>query len=597
LSGIVGVVSGDSSASTLEADVRGLVDAYESLRGPAAHQHELTAGERGRVVVLDSDAANAGHVSDGDSWVAFSGVVYHPRSLLGAPVEELDGQFALVGYEGDEDEIRIASDPFGMLGLYVADRGERTYVSTSALALAKHLRAAPSLRGLHGFLLAGYHFGTLTSWEGIRRLDPATLIRLTQDGTREERYWRPTPDESLRRLGFRETVDRCLEIAVAALREYPSKGPAAWVDLTAGYDSRLLALLLREAGAEIRANTRYVVEGEEDQRIAEQVAEEMGLPWTGFRHSEEWPTVLPSMLRTALVRGDGMIEVLQLARHMWAHDKLLGFSSRLLSGGGGEHYQFQIWKSEFLRAGKSTKVNYDNWLSMRLLPPTDASILAGDPVPETRADFRERMMAWVEPYAHELNTTQLEILYSYRQTGHFGAYVSADASFMRAEMPYYLKPLFMAAFSSNYKHRNADRMIRHMIDRLDPAVAAIATSHGGPAQPWRLRNIHRFIPFFAQLGRKAVDKVATKRRGRALISRGASAYPWAAEADSRVIDLLSADGALDLARMRSGALYDPPAFERFLARARQGTLRADAVLLGRVIAVELAMREADSALA
>jgi hypothetical protein len=589
-------MSGDSSGSALEADVRGLVEAYESVRGPAIHHHELSAGERARVVVLDTDAENAGHLSEGASWLAFSGVVQHPRLTVGAPAEELDGQFALVAYDADADEVRIVSDPFGMLCLYVAERGNQTYVSTSALALAKHLRVAPRLSGLHGFLLAGYHFGTMTSWEGIRRLDPATLIRLGRDGSQEGRYWRPRPDESLRRLGFRDTVDCCLELTTDALREYPSRGPAAWVDLTGGYDSRLLALLLREAGVEIQANTRYVVEGEEDQRIAEQVAAEMGLPWTGFHHSEDWPSILPSMLRTALARGDGIIEVLQLARHMWGHDQLVQTSRRLLSGGGGEHYQFQIWKSEFLRAGRSTKVNYDNWLSMRLLPPTDDSILAGDPVAETRADFRERMMAWAEPYADEVNTTQLEILYSYRQTGHFGAYVSADASFMRAEMPFYTKPLFMAAFSSNYKHRNADRLIRHMIDRLDPAVAAIDTSHGGPAQPWRVRNIHRFLPFFSQLGRKGIDKLATKYRGRALISRGTTHFPWAAEANRRIIDLLSADGALDPRRMRSGALYDARAFECFLTRARDGAVRADSVLLGRVIAIELAMRETDSGL-
>jgi asparagine synthetase B (glutamine-hydrolysing) len=595
MSGIVGVVCGDSSASALKADVAGLVGAYESLRGPADH-HELSAGDRGRFVLLDTDASNAKHLSRGPSWLAFSGVVYHPRSALGAPIEELDGQFALVAYDADEDEIRIASDPFGMQTVYVAERGATTYVSTSALALAKHLRAAPSRLGLYGFLLAGYHFGTRTNWEGIRRLDPATVVRLTGDGHKEERYWRPALDESFRRLSFRDSLDRCLEIVTETIRAYPSRGPAAWVDLTAGFDSRLLTLLLRDAGADIRTNTRYAVEGETDPQMAKRIAEEAGFPWTGFRQPDEWASLLPSMLATALARGDGVLEVLQLARVLWARDLMRRSSSRLLSGGGGEHFQYYAWQTEFLRAGRSTTVNFDNWLAMRLFSPVDTSVLSGDPIPETRADFRERMMAWREPYADELNTTQLDILYAYKCTGHFGAYLSADAAFMRAEVPFYLKPIFTAAFSTNYRYRNGHRLMRHMIDRLDPAVAAIDTTKGGPAQPWRLRNAHRYAPYLGRIGRKAIDKVTTKYLGRAYLFRGTTFFPWAEQANSRVIDLLSVDGALDPSLMRSGALYDPRAFERFLARARRGAFTAESVLLGRIITIELALRETDSGL-
>jgi hypothetical protein len=593
LSGIVGVFSRDPSPSGLDADVGGLVTAYESLRGAANH-HELTADGRGRFVLLDTDASKATHLSRGPSWLAFSGVVYHPRSPLGVPIAELDGHFALIEYDGDRDEVRIASDPFGMHALYVAERGDRTYVSTSALALAKHLRASPSRHGLYGFLLAGYNFGTMTNWEGVRRLDPATLIRLTADGRAEERYWRPARDESFRDLSFRDSVDSCLEIAIETIRAYPSRGPSPWVDLTAGYDSRLLTLLLREVGAEIRANTRYVVEGEADPRIAQRIAKELGFPWTGFQQTDEWPSVLPSLLATALARGDGVLEVLQLARVLWAHDLMCRSSSRLLTGGGGEHFQYFAWQSEFLKAGRSTKVNFDNWVDMRLFRPIDASIFSGDPISETRANFRKRMMAWCEPYSDELNTTQLDILYAYKSTGHFGAYLSADLAFMRAEIPFYLKPMFTAAFSTSYRYRNGHRLMRHMINRLNPAVAAMPTTGGGPAQPWRLRNVHRFAPYFTKIGRKAVDKVATRYLSRPLLSRGTTAFPWAEQANSHVIDLLSANGVLNPRQMRSRPLYDLRAFERFLPRARRGTFDADSNLLGRIITVELALRATDS---
>jgi len=71
--------------------------------------------------------------------------------------------------------------------MYTAERGTRTYVSDSALVLAKHLRARPSRLGQLTFLRAGYHFGAMTSWEGIARLDPGACISFTPSGSEHAR--------------------------------------------------------------------------------------------------------------------------------------------------------------------------------------------------------------------------------------------------------------------------------------------------------------------------------------------------------------------------------------------------------------------------
>jgi hypothetical protein len=278
---------------------------------------------------------------------------------------------------------------------------------------------------------------------------------------------------------------------------------------------------------------------------------------------------------------------------LWEHQQLAKTHSRLLSAGGGEHFQYYPYQTEFFRAGRSTSVNFDNWVRMRLLQPVDTSVLAGDPVPEVRADFRDRMMAWVEPFSDELNTAQLDILYAYKSTGHFGAYQSADAAFLPAQLPFYSKRIFGAAHSASHKHRNGHRLMREMIQRLDPAAAAIATTKGGPGAPLGLRNSYRFAPYLGRLGRKAVTKLATRYLGKPLFAPTTS-FPWLSAANARVLETLGGD-VLDPQAMRSRALYEPQALARFLADAPKRDFTGHD-LLGRIITVELGLRSADAEL-
>jgi hypothetical protein len=348
-----------------------------------------------------------------------------------------------------------------------------------------------------------------------------------------------------------------------------------------------MALLLSRAGVPFRANTRHTTDPAEIA-IARRLVQHTGWPWVHPELPEDWDAVLPGELDASLAWGDANLEVLQLSRVLWVHRNLARTLPSLISGGGGEHLQFAGWKSEFAAAGRSTRVNLDNWIDMRMIKPVDRSVLAGDPLPDVREDMRQRLAAWAEPYSGELNTTQLDLLYAYKSTGHFGAYRSADDGWMTAQLPFYFRPVFETAFSTDYRHRNGHRLMRHMIERLDPAVAALPTTRGGPAQPLRLSSAHRFAPYYGQLARKAVTKISDKVLGRPLLQKKRT-FPWAARANAGVLDALSAGGAFHPDELRSAGLYQPGALQHLLASSRQPGSGQDA-LLGRVLTVELALR-------
>jgi asparagine synthase (glutamine-hydrolysing) len=595
VSGLVAVLAvGEERAR--DDELQRLVSCYEAVRGPC----EVTVsqgGSRVRAARLEP-AETPGRSPDASAgWPLTIGV---PFSASPAPpgsaawLASADGQFALVGHDPASAEAVVANDPMGMVGVYLAVRPGIVYVSTSSLALARFLAAPADRLAVQSFLLSGYHFGAGTHWRGIERLEPGQVLRVGPHGQSREHYWRPQVDPDVHSLSLRRAADHCIDVAVDAFRSRLADRPETWIDLTGGYDSRLLALLLRRAGVAFRANTRHTTDPD-DVAIARRIADLTGCGWVHPELPADWDTVLPRELDSSLAWGDGQLEVLQLSRVSWVHRQLARTLPSLLSGGGGEHLQFAAWKSEFAAAGRSTRVNLDNWIDMRMVKPVDRSVLAGDPLPDIREDMRARLSRWVEPYAHELNTTQLDLLYAYKSTGHFGAYRSADDGWLTAQLPFYLRPVFETAFSTDHRHRNGHRLMRHMVERLDPAVAALPTTRGGPAQPWRIRNAHRFVPYYTQLARKAVTKVSDRVLGRPLLLQRRT-FPWAARVNATVLDELADRGSFHPDRLRSDGLYRPEALHRLIGSSRRPGATQDA-LLGRVITVELCLQATGTGIA
>jgi hypothetical protein len=235
----------------------------------------------------------------------------------------------------------------------------------------------------------------------------------------------------------------------------------------------------------------------------------------------------------------------------------------------------------------------DNWLDMRLLHPMNTRLFAGDPSPGVRSDFEARMSAWAAPYADEPNTTQLDVMYAYKMTGHFGAYLSADGGLLDSELPFYFKPIFTAAFSSPHGHRDNHRLMRHMMWRLDPKLASISTTTGGPAAPWGPRNLHRFAPYYGQIAQKALNKISQRALGRPLLPAGAQDFYCDAAARRAAIRSVAGGGELHAADMRSAPLFDRSELDDLLRRASRPGFEETAIL-GRVLTVELALRALDA---
>jgi hypothetical protein len=562
-----------------------MVNAYRALRGDG-DVAAVSIGAWARIARIDGHVVGRGDARGG-SWIHSVGAIHADGDLLTCPPELLDGQFAAVRYDAEADVVSILSDPFGMQALYVCERAGRTYVSTSSAVLARHLRLSPDIDGLAFFVRAGYHFGPLTHWSGVERVDPATELRFSRGGRRQRTYWTPVVDERVRGMSLRETVDHCVEVAIDTMERRLGTTPFAWADLTGGFDSRLITALMRRMNIAFRTATSGEDAVDADVALARQVAGVAGFAWQHDQMPDGW-TVGEALGRSAAAWGDGSLDILQLGEVLWRQSIKGASCPVVVSGGGGEHVSARPWVQEFLRAGRSRQVNFDNLLRMRYLRPVDVTMLRTDPTPAVEAYCRSVLGARAREFSDELNTTQLDAIYALKSTGHFGAYRSAGEAFVRTEFPFYYRDFFNACFSAHHRWRNGHRLQRGMIERLHAGVARVQTTLGGPAARMRPTNVHRFAPYYVGAARTTLRKV----RGSATPKNGSATHdPMAARrlAGARALQA----ELLDPRTMRSGDLYDARALATYLARAHTLGV-ADAGMVGRILTVELLLRSVEA---
>jgi hypothetical protein len=592
--GLVAVIN-TGHTSVAESSALELAAAYETLRGPC-RRASFAAGNFATVVKLFDpalDDAEAFATRPDGSWVCTAGASFGDAPLGDCAIDRLDGQFAYAAYDVGDARLVVGTDPFGMYPLYVATANDLTYFSTSALALARVLHTKADRLGLLLFLRTGYQFGGRTNWQGITRLDPGTYMTFDGGPARPQTYFRPARDDAVTRLGLTDAADHCCEVAIAKYRRAFRAATPTWADLTGGYDTRLANLLLERAGVDLRTNTVGEPD-DEDVTIAAEVARVAGWPWVRFAPPATWPDDSERFLRLALAWGDGHLDALHLAESLWSHAQKRPVCARLVGGAGGEHLQYFPWQSEFLHAGRRTTVDMDRWVRSRLLKPVPTTVFREFPTRDVYDDLASRMAAWAKPYAGELNTTQLDVMYAYKVTGHFGAYGAAAHGFVTSRAPFYDKDVFTATFSVDFRHRNQHRLMRRMMERLDRRVARVVTTRGGPAETPRLTNAFRYTSYYTRLARKGVTKLSDMTIGRPLLLPAVRVSEVAAATRRAVLDR-GVDGVpLAPAAMRSADLYDPAALGALFDAARREPF-AGADLFGRVVTVEAALAAAGTA--
>lgn len=512
-----------------------------------------------------------------------------------AALQNVDGPFALVIYDRRADRLVVVSDPMGFVSVFLARRGSRIYVATSALAVAKAVQATPSEYGTYLFLTTGNVYGRSTLWQEVERLSAGTVMEITQAGTTQSVYWSPVIDNEISSLSLTEAVEYFFDLLSRLLKHHLKREGKVWVDLTGGFDSRLVAMMMHHCGLPFEACCEGPT-GSSDVSISSRITKELGWDYRHNMLAEDWGEKRCELLFSALGRADGHLDLFKATSVLWDQDQRALRHGTSIWGLGGELWRGYTWRLEFLNLGRSPTVNFDRLVDYRFMHPMEQTIFSDvGRVKWIREELKSLLKSVGDCYADLPNTVKLDYIFAHTLAGLAGAHVSAVMGKQRVLSPLCFKGSVSGAISTHYKWRSHSRLVRLLMEKINPVLASFETTDGGPALPMRISNWYKFVPCWFLIGKKALRKTSKVALGRNLLPEThnkPTVYPLSypvTQWRQQTLDYLEQDNVLNHSHMRSGRFYNAERLADFLKQARTEVFSQE-VILSRVLTVEMALR-------
>jgi len=194
------------------------------------------------------EAAGDRFFSDGDTEVILKGIRRHGAEF----VERMNGMFAFAAYDWRDGSLTLGRDRLGIKPLYLAHRPRGLSFASSLPALVARGDVDTGLDPValhHYFSFHSVVPAPRTILSGVRKLPPATTLRLDADGTETRRtYWRleyPEQEGQRSEAEWKEALTEELDRAVQ--RRLVADVPVG-VLLSGGLDSSLIVGLLARHG-------------------------------------------------------------------------------------------------------------------------------------------------------------------------------------------------------------------------------------------------------------------------------------------------------------------------------------------------------------
>ena len=209
-------------------------------------------------------------------------------------LRRMNGFFAFLIRTGSE--IIAAVDHIRSMPLFYATEQQNVYVSDDVSWILENLqRKTINRESVTEFLSTGYVTGRDTLFDEIKQLQAGEFLVIKRDNNslkrESKRYFTYRPsygegaikvqkEELLREL--EKTLNRVFTRLVSLLR-----GRTAVIPLSGGYDSRLIAMMLKKLGYENVICFSYGIKGNVESQISRMVAEKLGYKWLFVEYSNE----------------------------------------------------------------------------------------------------------------------------------------------------------------------------------------------------------------------------------------------------------------------------------------------------------------------
>lgn len=277
----------------------------------------VTLGHR-RLAIIDLDAISNQplHLHDADLSIVFNGEIYNyielKRELESegctfttrsdtevilrlyerfgpSAIKRLRGMFAFVIWDGRDQSIFLARDPFGIKPLYYYDDGERLIVASqvrTVRALCNYV--SPDPVGHLGFFLNGYVPDPHTMFNEIRSLPSGSWMHHKNGKSEISHFYSihmiasQGAHQNVMKMDERERASLIVESLNSSIHAHLTADVEVGLFLSSGIDSAAIAwLAARDAGNRLKAITLgadlYLGKQEDEVPFARQIATTIGL--------------------------------------------------------------------------------------------------------------------------------------------------------------------------------------------------------------------------------------------------------------------------------------------------------------------------------
>ena len=209
-------------------------------------------------------------------------------------ITKFNGLFSFV--KMNDNEIVLAVDHIRSMPLFYAFEDGNVYVSDDAFWILKQLSVVTlDEDAAEEFLVTGHVAGNETLYRQIKQVQAGEMVRMR---TRVDkggeinafRYFLYRRDKEKELNTDRETLLTMLDNVLQKVFERAIKvlnGRTAVIPLSGGYDSRLVAMMLKRSGYENVVCFSYGVPGNMDSEVSGIIAESLGYKWFFVEYSKK----------------------------------------------------------------------------------------------------------------------------------------------------------------------------------------------------------------------------------------------------------------------------------------------------------------------
>lgn len=498
-------------------------------------------------------------------WIGWKGHLYRPGrdagaasiaalagDLLSAPLAEKVGQlrgvYGVFVHDRQDGSWQVASDHLGFYRLYY----DREVLGTKLLDLMADRGYGPAdldPERLTEFLAQAVIFGPATAVKGVNRLIGSEVLVGQTDDTGGP-YWHVTP----KHLDEIQSEDPEIVIGVFEDLAVSLGGRKVAVDVTGGFDSRLIACLFAESGLPFEVGVTGRDMDAPDIVISEQVAGLLGRESYPLLHdTSRLETEIEEVFRAT----DGQLEMRTIHRDWQNAVARLGRNIEVIAhGGAGGVLKDFAFSHEFPWYG-STRFDPARYYDLRVVPTSIPREHLTERAAGWIASTRQRMIARFQQYRCPTNNESFDrIAYFVRNPESYGGYFSTYLNMgLDVVIPFADSDIAAVGRRMPPWSRFMNRWHRRTLTAHCPAAAALITTDGFNASTEARYFLPNLWGWSRNAARRVLRKVSQRVLGREMFALKGNVTANAPDYMSR----LRASGTFKtaVARLRSeGILAD-----------------------------------------